>query len=130
MADDSIQPLDLERRFLCADGNCIGIIGADGRCKLCNTPIAPEEIEAFERATASRLDDSFERISATSIDEGAEGDSQPDDEGWDEDDADDAPPALEDRVLCPDGGCIGVVGPDGRCKVCGASTDDEVSSSD
>jgi hypothetical protein len=25
----------------------------------------------------------------------------------------------ENRQLCPDGGCIGVIGPDGTCKVCG-----------
>jgi hypothetical protein len=23
------------------------------------------------------------------------------------------------RGLCPDGSCVGVLGPDGRCKVCG-----------
>jgi len=27
--------------------------------------------------------------------------------------------SLEERVLCSDGACIGVIGPDGRCKVCG-----------
>jgi len=26
---------------------------------------------------------------------------------------------LEDRVLCSDEACIGTVGPDGKCKVCG-----------
>jgi hypothetical protein len=26
---------------------------------------------------------------------------------------------LENRVLCVDGTCIGVIGPDGRCKECG-----------
>ncbi len=25
----------------------------------------------------------------------------------------------EDRVLCSDGTCIGIIGPDGKCKVCG-----------
>lgn len=25
----------------------------------------------------------------------------------------------EHRTLCPDGGCVGVIGPDGTCKVCG-----------
>ena len=25
----------------------------------------------------------------------------------------------ENRILCSDEGCIGVVGPDGRCKECG-----------
>lgn len=25
----------------------------------------------------------------------------------------------QQRQLCPDGACIGVIGPDGRCKICG-----------
>ncbi len=25
----------------------------------------------------------------------------------------------EDRILCSDGACIGVIGPDGKCKECG-----------
>ncbi|MCP4677830.1 MAG: hypothetical protein GY854_20390 [Deltaproteobacteria bacterium] len=27
--------------------------------------------------------------------------------------------SLEDRILCSDGACIGVIGPDGCCKECG-----------
>ena len=27
----------------------------------------------------------------------------------------------DDRKLCPDGNCTGLLGEDGRCKVCGAS---------
>lgn len=27
--------------------------------------------------------------------------------------------SFENRVLCSDGNCIGVIGPDGRCRVCG-----------
>ena len=30
---------------------------------------------------------------------------------------------LDERELCPDGGCVGVVGVDGRCKVCGTLGD-------
>ncbi len=26
---------------------------------------------------------------------------------------------LDGRQLCPDGACVGVIGPDQRCKVCG-----------
>ncbi len=36
--------------------------------------------------------------------------------------ADDDDP-LDDRVLCPDGACIGVIGPDGLCKACGKPAD-------
>ena len=29
---------DWEKRILCSDGNCIGVIGSDGRCKECGKP--------------------------------------------------------------------------------------------
>jgi hypothetical protein len=29
---------DWESRRLCGDGNCIGVIGPDGRCKECGRP--------------------------------------------------------------------------------------------
>jgi hypothetical protein len=29
----------------------------------------------------------------------------------------------KDRILCPDDSCIGVIGPDGRCKECGKKLD-------
>ncbi|MEA3359130.1 MAG: hypothetical protein U9R17_06975 [Thermodesulfobacteriota bacterium] len=31
-----------ENRVLCSDGNCIGIIGPDGRCKECAKPYKPD----------------------------------------------------------------------------------------
>lgn len=31
------------------------------------------------------------------------------------------PFAMENRRLCPDGNCIGILGPDGRCVICGKS---------
>ena len=66
-------------------------------------------------------------------DDGGEGDDDAADDGEDEDEAGDAKgdvddvavraarddDAGEDRELCPDGGCIGLIGADGRCKVCG-----------
>ena len=32
------------------------------------------------------------------------------------------------RRLCPDGGCVGIIGGDGRCTVCGTSDTGEVTS--
>jgi hypothetical protein len=29
------------------------------------------------------------------------------------------PFAMENRRLCPDGNCIGIIGPEGRCVICG-----------
>ena len=130
-ADDSI---DLEQRFLCADDGCIGIIGSDGRCKLCSTPIAPEKVAAFEQARGSSLDDTFARATPASAADNAESDDAPDEETPDGDDlaeddlADDAAAELKSRVLCSDGACIGVIGHDGRCKLCGKPLDDVSSS--
>jgi hypothetical protein len=31
---------DWEGRCLCSDGNCIGVIGPDGRCRECGQPYA------------------------------------------------------------------------------------------
>lgn len=32
-----------ENRVLCSDGNCIGVIGPDGRCNVCGKPYKPDE---------------------------------------------------------------------------------------
>jgi hypothetical protein len=34
-----------ENRVLCSDGNCIGVIGPDGRCKECGKPYDPDAAE-------------------------------------------------------------------------------------
>ena len=33
-----ISDIEWENRRLCSDGNCIGVIGPDGRCKVCGKP--------------------------------------------------------------------------------------------
>lgn len=33
---------------------------------------------------------------------------------------------LEDRILCSDGACIGVVGEDGNCKICGRAYEGDI----
>ena len=100
----SLSDSDWENRKLCSDGNCIGVIGADGRCKECGKayedPLPtgssfaeeeppPEENEPLEAAEPDEIDES------------------PADDHW------------SDRKLCSDGNCIGVIGTDGRCKECG-----------
>ena len=85
MADE----LDLVRRELCPDGACIGVIGPDGRCKECGA-VAPSVMsDARNRGLRPRSED-------------------------------DAPPdGFDDRELCPDELCVGVIGDDGRCGECG-----------
>lgn len=94
------------RRRLCPDGACVGVIGPDGRCPVCGA----EDSEAPRGLSA----DAFVGGCAT----------EPQNEDEDEvpplDATADASPAFEaSRGLCPDGACVGVIGPDGRCKVCG-----------
>ena len=91
---------DWDHRVLCSDENCIGVIGPDGRCKECGRPYdagAPPEGRVAEAPPAA---ESVDRPSAT------------DESG--------APAAdWENRRLCSDEACIGVIGPDGRCRECG-----------
>jgi hypothetical protein len=94
---DEEAPFDPEARALCPDGACIGVVGADGRCKVCG------------RAAGERAPDEERWISRpVEVAEAA-----PPDE--------DAGAPDDDRRLCPDDACIGLLGADGRCKVCGRS---------
>ena len=38
-SDDSAMDEDWEKRTLCSDESCIGIIGSDGKCKECGKPL-------------------------------------------------------------------------------------------
>lgn len=117
---------DWDNRILCGDENCIGVIGPDGRCKECGKPYEGNIKEAGSS-------DQFEVNAPDDFEE-------PDDNGEKEDrlqtdkdilseadvlsePVDTAPSDLEDywktRTLCSDESCIGVIGPDGRCKECG-----------
>lgn len=105
-SDDRAHDDEWERRQLCSDGNCIGVIGPDGRCKECGKPA-----EGGPPPQPRGLDENAP--------EGPSGETEPADgetaaETAESDDGDWA-----NRRLCPDGNCIGVIGPDGRCKECG-----------
>jgi hypothetical protein len=112
MSDDyRIPDEEWNQRELCPDGNCIGVIGPDGRCKECGksgkggpVPAAMEESEAAPEDPSSE----------TETDETAPATEAPAAETTASDDDDWA-----NRRLCPDGNCIGVIGPDGKCKECG-----------
>lgn len=96
---------DPARRELCSDGACIGVIGADGRCAECGKP---------SRARPPSADQS-----APPADRGRDDENDADPAPRHRDGTDDDPPDIEQRVLCPDGTCVGVIGSNGRCKVCG-----------
>jgi hypothetical protein len=123
---DDGAPLDLASRRLCPDGACIGVIGPDGRCKVCGASYDAKAADAD--AAADEVDDDGE-VDDDEAD-GVEADEVEADEVEDKDkdkDKDKVPPRRTDdgkldlasRKLCSDGECIGVIGPDGRCKECG-----------
>ena len=138
-----------DQRQLCSDGSCVGVIGPDGTCKVCGRAaqnwgderkrglIEPVDDEPDALAAADEADDD-------GYDDEDDGDDLDDDEaldeGEEEDDGEDdlhdvheiapvaasasaslpaAPADWGTRRLCPDGSCIGLIGADGHCKVCG-----------
>jgi hypothetical protein len=98
--------VDWGNRVLCSDESCIGVIGADGRCKECGksyegswTEGGSQTAESNETQTNSEGADDFDTTEPTQTDAA--------DSDW------------ENRTLCSDESCIGVIGPNGRCKECG-----------
>jgi hypothetical protein len=111
-----------ENRILCVDESCIGTIGRDGRCRHCGLAydgeLPPSQSPLQEGATDEMGEDALEESSATitSDDYNDSADDRDDvDSGTLEIDYDD----WDSRVLCSDESCIGVIGPDDRCKECG-----------
>jgi len=92
---------DWEARRLCSDDSCIGVIGTDGRCRVCGllSPNAPRDPDpSISRDTVT--DEPQEPHSEDQVPERQD-------------------PEWEDRKLCIDESCIGTIGTDGRCRVCG-----------
>ena len=117
---------DWHLRQLCPDGACIGVIGPDGTCKVCGRA-APNWGDERNRGLVDEPDEEeASALPADDIDDDEDADAR-DDDGEDEDEDEDeheAAPAeggeeWEERKLCPDEACIGVIGSDGACKVCG-----------
>jgi hypothetical protein len=98
-----------ENRILCPDGNCIGVIGPDGRCKECGIPSGNPAERAQTTAETVNTPPCGSTSDAETVNTppcGSTSDSESD-------------PEWENRKLCPDGNCIGIIGSDGRCRECG-----------
>ncbi|MBL7179958.1 MAG: hypothetical protein ISS65_07075 [Desulfobacterales bacterium] len=97
----ALSDIEWEQRTLCPDESCIGVIGPDGRCNKCGLPLEPARPGEFtDDPVAADSEAEKEFV------EDDEGEAIPDTE-W------------EQRTLCSDESCIGVIGPDGRCQECG-----------
>ena len=103
-----------ENRVLCSDGNCIGVIGADGRCKECGKPYEGRLPKQFGQQSSSAATDAAAQPQPETME--AQPESAAEQEHPEQPAGDDE---WENRVLCSDGNCIGVIGADGRCKECG-----------
>jgi hypothetical protein len=91
-------------RRLCPDGACIGVIGPDGRCGECGrTTDGRPQVMAGGQAESDA--EPFQAADAESDRAPAAGEGET---GFD-----------AARRLCEDGSCVGVIGPDARCGVCG-----------
>jgi hypothetical protein len=100
---------DWDSRVLCSDESCIGVIGPDGRCRECGKPAGPGftppgggqppgEEEPSEETHRQRFQPEEDIVDEELV---------VDDDEW------------QQRILCSDESCIGVIGPDGRCRECG-----------
>ena len=109
------------KRRLCPDGSCIGVVGDDGRCRVCGRDAGG----ARNAAAAGGLAAAPASVSAGAAETSFDGDVG--DDGSNDDDSDMAAAAAEPgalsfdpaRRLCSDGNCIGLIGTDGNCNVCG-----------
>lgn len=103
-------------RVLCSDESCIGVIGPNKRCRECGRLYEGQLPSNFEELAMKEVNDKEDLPFEDARVEGLEAD----------DDADE--PIVDDewanRILCSDESCIGVIGPDGRCKDCGKAHDE------
>jgi len=125
----SLTDIEWEQRTLCSDESCIGVIGPDGRCKECGLPHESEKQQEFLEEHAASDSEAEEEVAEDDEDEDDEDKDDEDDEDEDDEDDEDEDAVTdiewERRTLCPDESCIGVIGPDGRCKECGLPYEDQ-----
>jgi len=108
----AISDKEWNQRKLCSDGNCIGIIGSDGCCKECGRAYdgklpVPDEEEPTAAGDVDVVDTEPETAPGDDAEEDRSAEADASGGDW------------KDRTLCIDGNCIGVIGSDGCCKVCG-----------
>jgi hypothetical protein len=102
---DSSTTFDPSRRRLCPDGSCVGLLGSDGRCKVCGTlgsgGTGATPVASPPAVPTPQPESETDEQAGTEI-------------------APDAESSFDlKRRLCPDEACIGVLGSDNKCSVCG-----------
>ena len=103
------------QRRLCPDGSCIGLLGADGRCRVCGRAgdgsAAASAAPAWDGGDDGDHGDDSSAGAGDVLEAGAPGSSAAAEAG--------GGAFRPDRRLCDDGSCVGVIGDSGVCSVCG-----------
>ena len=100
--------IDWDHRELCPDGACTGLVGPDGVCKVCGKAVpnwGDERMRGLLSEPEGDEDDAED-----------EGDEH---EGGEDVEHAEQPADWTERKLCDDGACVGVIGSNGKCTVCG-----------
>lgn len=103
MSELDAETFDAQKRRLCPDGTCVGLLDDVGRCRTCGRQGGAEgadEIAAWE--TGPDGPDSGHHTGEHDAGNGLAS------AGFD-----------PTRRLCPNGECVGVLDAQGRCKECG-----------
>ena len=108
-------------RRLCPDGACIGVVGDDGRCRVCGRSAGGKDAAPTGFVPAG---DGIEYGHGDGDeDEDQDGDEPAGERLGGEPKAAAGAGFDPNRRLCPDGSCVGVIGADGVCNVCGQKAD-------
>jgi hypothetical protein len=114
-----------DQRQLCPDGSCVGVIGGDGTCKVCGRAAPNWGDERKRGLVAERVDEDADDDEDEDEDDDEDYEGDDDGDEGEDDDGDDelaaaaaSDPDWQQRKLCPDEACIGLIGDDGKCKVC------------
>lgn len=84
---------DPTRRQLCPDGSCIGVLDDSGRCRTCGRTASGDLGPGTFTFAEEPAENDLTAEAGTTFD--------------------------SSRRLCSDGACVGLIGDDARCKVCG-----------
>jgi hypothetical protein len=101
---------DWNNRILCPDDRCTGTIGPNGQCRVCGHCAA--EPNGSEDNPESLCDSPVPNLEEK-IEIPVSRESDMPDDDW------------ARRRLCRDESCIGIIGPNGRCGVCGLMESDD-----
>jgi hypothetical protein len=117
MSSTDTERFDPSRRRLCPDGACIGLLDDAGTCRECGLTASGDRVELTPRS-GDDIDEVDQLEDAALLQDDP---AQPPRVPGAQAQAEQATSGGFDpkRRLCPDGACVGVIGPDGRCKVCG-----------